>query len=204
METIRELERIIGGRWHGVSIFGLNAKCKEEFLSPHPDRFCEGLKLASVNTVLLDPHQFTCPGARYAFGCGIDLKDIMIRKLVDTKGYSPQFAEKLIGDTPHFQNKIQAIGINLSNKPEVLIAQLQPEQGMHLIRIYQAKLETVFQTEISSVISACGNVTVKAIQTQDMAISFACDDSRTFGGLSRDRLYAGLPYEQAKTLVTQP
>ena len=204
METIKALENIIGGRWHGISIVSSNAKCEEEFLYPHPDRFCEGLNLASVNKVLLDPCQFTCPGARYAFGCGIDLKETMIRKLVDTKGYSPQYAERMIDKTPHIKNKIKAIGINLRNKPDVLIARLQPTQVMSLIQIYQVKLETMFQTEISSVISACGNVTVKAIQTQNMAISFACDDSRTFGGLSRDRLYTGLPYEQAKALVAQP
>jgi uncharacterized protein (DUF169 family) len=204
MKTARALERIIGGRWHGVSILDAKAKYEEEFVHPHPDRFCEGLKLASVNSVLLSPDRFTCPGASYAFGYGAGREKAMIRRLSDTKGYSAQFAEKLIGDTPHFEKKIRAIGINLPNRPHVLIAQLQPEQVMRLIRIYQAKLETAFQTEISSVISACGNVTVKAVQTQDMAISFACDDSRTFGGLSRDRLYAGLPYEQAKAIVMQP
>ncbi len=202
MEMIRKLEKAIGGRWLGVSIYGVPVKCKEEYVCPRVERFCEALKLASVNKVLIDPRQFTCLGARYAFGCGTDLKETMIRKLVDTKGYSPECAGELIERTPHCQNGIQAIGINLSNKPEVFIAQLQPAQVMHLIRLYQGKLGKIFRTEISSVISACGNVVIKAIQLQDMAISFGCDDSRTFGDVARDRLYAGLPYAQARAIVS--
>ena len=72
---------------------------------------------------------------------------------------------------------------------------------MRLIKIYQERLEKAFRTEISSVISACGNVVVKAIQTQDMAISFGCDDSRKFGRVYRDRLYAGIPYKQAESML---
>lgn len=201
METARKLETLIGGRWHNVSIFGLNVKCKEDFLCPHLDRFCEAIEIACVHKVLLDPCQFTCPGARYAFGCGADLKKKMVQKLAEEKGYSSAYAAKLIEETPHCQVKPGAIGINIGNEPEVLIAQLQPEQAMRLVQAYQTKLKKPFQTEISSVISACGNVTVKALQIQDMAISFGCNDSRTFGSLSRDRLYVGLPNSLAEKLT---
>ena len=203
VKTARELERVVGGRWHGVSIFGFNEKHAGEFLEPHVDRYCEALKLAVANEILLDPDRFTCPGARYAFGCTSDLKDGMVRNLVDKKGYTPEYAEKLIDDTPHFQVKPWGIGLNLNVEPKVLIAQLQPEQAMRLIQVYHVKLKKPFQTEISSVISACGNVTVKAHITQEMAISFGCDDSRAFGGISRDRLYAGLPYEKERVLMAQ-
>ena len=201
METIRKLEKEIGGRWLGVSIYGVPVKCGDEYVCPSVDRFCEALKLAAVNRILLDPQQFTCLGARYAFGCGADQKESMVRKLVDERGYSSECAGALIDRTPHCQNGIQAIGINLSDRPDVLIAQLQPAHVMRLIRVYQEKLGKVFQTEISSVISACGNVVVKAIQQQDMAISFGCDDSRAYGDVARDRLFAGLPYKQARVMV---
>ncbi len=201
METMRTLEKMIGGRWHGVSILSSNAKYKEGFLSPHVDRFCEVIEMACVHKILLDPSQFTCPGARYAFGCGTDLKEKMIQKLVDQKGYSSAYAEKLIEETPHCHIKPGAIGINMRNEPSVLVARLQPEQVMRLIQVYQRKLEKSFQTEISSVISACGNVTVKAVQIQDMVISFGCDDSREFGSLSRHSLFAGLPYSLAEKLI---
>jgi uncharacterized protein (DUF169 family) len=201
METVKELDRITGGRWYGVSVFDRDVKGKKEFISPHVDRFCEVLGMASIYKVLLDPLQFTCPGARYAFGCGTDLKEEMVRKLAEEKNYSPGYANKLIDDTPHCQERPAAIGLNLSIEPDVLIAQLQPEQVMRLIQVYHKKLKKPFHPGISSVISACGNVTVKALQTQDMAISFGCNDSRAFGGLSRDRLYIGLPYSLVEKLI---
>ncbi len=202
METIKKLEVSIGGRWHSVSLFNSSYEGREEFQSPHMDRFCEAVNSATINKVLLDPGKFTCPGARYAFGCGDSLKKDMFKKFVEEKGFSADYAKTLIENMPHCVDQPEAIGINLSNQPDVLIAQLQPEQVMHLLQIYQLKLEKTYQGEISSVISACGNVTVKAIQTKDLAISFGCEDARTLGGLSRDRLFAGLPYGLAKSLVT--
>ena len=201
METIQKLEKVIGGRWLGVSIHNEPVKCKENYLCPQVDRFCEALKMASVNKVIVEPEQLTCLGARFAFGWGNDLKEIMIRKLVDTKGFTPACAGELIERTPHYQDGIQAISINVSKTPRMFVAQLQPIQVMQLIQIYQEKLENIIQTEISSVISACGNVVVKVIQKQDMAISFGCDDSRTFGNLARDMLYVGLPYSQARAMM---
>ncbi|MCK4539054.1 MAG: DUF169 domain-containing protein [Candidatus Krumholzibacteria bacterium] len=201
MEIIRKLESAIGGRWLGVSLYAVPVKRKTEHVCPQVNRFCETLKIASVSKVLIDPHQFTCPGARYAFGCGNDLKKSMIDKLVDKKGYNAAVAKQLIEKTPHCQDEIHAIGINTSENPGMYIAELQPMQAMRLVQIYQKMLEKIFQTEISSVLSACANVVVKAIQTQDMAISFGCDDSRASGSVSQDRLYAGLPSTQARTMM---
>jgi uncharacterized protein (DUF169 family) len=201
VETIQKLEKVIGGRWLGVSIHDEPLKHKEKYLCPQVDRFCEMFKIASVNKVVVEPEQFTCLGARYAFGWGNDLKETMIRKLVDTKDYTPACAGELIERTPHYQDGVQSISINVSKTPEMFVARLQPAQVMHLIQIYQKKLGKRVQTEMSSVISACGNVVVKVIQKQDIAISFGCDDSRSFGELTRDMLYAGLPYSQAKAMM---
>lgn len=202
VETIKKLEKVVGCRWLGVSIHDEPVKHKEKYLCPRVDRFCEALKIASVNKVIIEPEQLTCLGARFAFGWGNDdLKETMIRKLVDTRGFTPAYAGELIERTPHYQDGIRAVGINVSKTPGMFIAQLQPAQVMRLIQVYQEKLGKIVQTEIPSVISACGNVVVKVIQKQDMAISFGCNDSRTFGELARDRLYVGLPYSQARAIM---
>ncbi len=201
METIQKLEKVIGGRWLGVSIHDEPVKHKEKYACSQEDRFCEALKKASFNKVIVEPGQLTCPGARFAFGWGNDLKEAMTCKLADTRGITPEFAGELIERTPHYQDGIHEISINVSKTPGMFIAQLQPAQVMRLMQIYQEKLGSIFQTEISSVISACGNVVVKVLQKQDMAISFGCDDSRAFGELARDRLYAGLPYSQARAIT---
>jgi uncharacterized protein (DUF169 family) len=204
MEIAQELGKAIGGRWLGVSCYAVPVKCKEEYLCPKVDRFCEALNIALAARVLFFPRQLTCLGARYAFGCGNDAKEIMARRIAETKGYTPHYAAELIERTPHFQEEIQAVGINMSDRPNLFIAQLQPMQAMRLIGIYEKRLEKLFRIEISGVISACGNVAVKAFLTQDMAISFGCEDSRKFGGVSRDKLYAGIPFAQAKILMSQP
>ena len=203
MELIETLERAIGGRWYGVTFFGLNVKCKEEFLCPHVDRFCEAFNLASINKVLLDPCQFTCPGARYVFGCDEDLKEEILKKWVTEKGYSSAYATDIVEDTPHCKTRPGAIGINIGYEPNVLITKAQPEQVMRLIDIYQKQLKKSFRTEISSVMSACGNATVRALQTGDMAISFGCKGERKDGNLSRDRLFVALPYSLATDLLEE-
>lgn len=193
---------MVGCRWLGVSIHDEPVKDKEKYFCPRVDRFCEALKIASVKKVIIEPEQLTCSGARFAFGWGNDdLKETMIRKLVDARGVTPAYAGELIEGTPHCQDGIRAVSINVSKTPGMFIAQLQPAQVMRLIQVYQEKLGKKVHTEISSVISACGNVVVKVIQKQDMAISFGCNDSRTFGELARDRLYVGLPYSQAKAIM---
>jgi uncharacterized protein (DUF169 family) len=125
----------------------------------------------------------------------------MVRKLADARGCSDECAARLIDETPRCIDGIRAIGINLSDRPDVFIATLQPTQVMRVVQLYQAKLGRIYQTEISSVMSACGNTFVKALQLQNMAISFGCDDSRKFGDVGRDRLFVGLPLTQARAIV---
>jgi len=203
MEILKKIQNTIGGRWYGVSIVVSEEEYGEEIIYPQVDRFCEAIHMANTHKVLIDPANFTCPGARYAFGCGSDLKETMIKNLVDKKGYSNKCSKKLIDETNHFQEKPPAVGLNINDKPDVLIAQLQPGQTMRLIQMYQRRLEKLVKISLSSVIAVCGNVTVKALQTKDMAVSFGCEDSRNFGKLPPDRLYVGLPYSLAKKLLTK-
>jgi hypothetical protein len=115
MTTIKKLESVIGGYWSGVTVFGLNVKCREDFLCPQVGRFCEAVKLAAGNKVWLDPSQFTCLGARYAFGCMPDPRRKMIKKLADEKSYSLAYVSQLIEETPHCRTQPGAIGINIGN-----------------------------------------------------------------------------------------
>jgi len=44
-------------------------------------------------------------------------------------------------------------------------------------------------------------VAVKAYLTERISLSFGCEDSRLYGGISRDRLIVGIPYAQAYKLL---
>ena len=201
MEIIQKLQAKVGGRWHGVSFFNGEDEVPKDAEIRQTARFCEAVDLAVVHKFIVKPEQFTCPGASYAFGGMIDIKKTMIDKMVNQKGYSPAYAMRLLEQTPHLQKMPETLGFNCVEKPDILISQLQPEQVMRLVQMYHIKLKKPFRTEISSIISACGNVAVRAYEHQDMALSFGCDDSRAFGRLSRDRLYVGLAYPLAKDLT---
>lgn len=201
METVRKLERLVGGCWHGISFLDDMEDIQQEVEVCQVPRFCEAIKFPVQHKMIIKTIQFTCPGACYSFGGMVDLKETMIDKMVETKGYSPDHALRLFEDIPHFQKMPEMIGFNCKNKPDVVISQLQPKQAMDLLQQYHIKLGKTFHTEISSVVSACGNTAVRALKKQDLAISFGCDESRTLGNLSRDRLYVGLPYALAEKLI---
>lgn len=194
MENVRKLEIVIGGRWNGISFIENTEDIPKEVEFRQVARFCEALELSVVHKMIIKPSQFECPGARYAFGVMVDLKETMIEKVVKLKGYSPEYAVQLFENTPHFQKMPDMIGFNCMDEPDIVISQLQPEQVMRLLELYHIRLSRNYQTAISSIISACGNTAVRAYEKQDLAISFGCDDSRIFGGLSKDKLYVGLPY----------
>ena len=201
METIQKLQATIGGHWHGVSFFNGEGNFPKDVEFRQTARFCEAVDLAVVHKMIVKPEEFTCPGARYAFGGMIDIKKTMIDKMINQKGYSPDYAVRLLEQTPHLQKMPETLGFNCVDEPDILISRLQPEQVMSLVQLYHIKLRRPFRTEISSIISACGNVAVRAYEHQDMALSFGCDDSRAFGGMSRDRLYVGMAYLLAKELI---
>lgn len=195
------LEQLVGGRWHGISFVDDEKDMPDGVEVRQLPRFCEAVKLAVVHPMAIKPSEFTCPGARYAFGGMVDLKETMIDKMSESKGYSREEALRLFENTPHLPSMPEMIGFDCGEEPDILVAQLQPEQAMRLLRLYHVKLGGSFQTEISSVISACGNTVIRALEKQDMALSFGCEDSRAFGGLTRDRLYVGIPYSLAEKLV---
>jgi uncharacterized protein (DUF169 family) len=201
MDGIRKLEIEIGGRWHGISFLNNSNDLAREVEWLQVPRFCEAVKLAVVKKMVIKPGDFTCPGALYAFGGMVDLKETMIDRIAELKGCRPEHAVHLLDSTPHFQKAPDYIGFNCTDEPDIAISQLQPEQAMRLMQLYNARLGKNLQTEISSIISACGNTAVRTYQTQDMAMSFGCDDSRAFGTLTRDRLYVGLPYSLVEELL---
>ena len=203
MKTVRKLENEIGGRWHGISFFNDPENVPPNVQCRQVPRFCEAIKLAVVHKMVVKPGQFTCPGACYAFGGMVNLKETMIDKMVEQRGYSVDHAARLFEKTPHFQKMPEMIGFNCMDEPDIVISQLQPAQVMRLLQMYNVKLGRDFRTEISSIISACGNTAVRAYEKQDLAISFGCDDSRAFGGLSRDMLYVGLPYFLAEKFTRE-
>jgi uncharacterized protein (DUF169 family) len=58
-------------------------------------------------------------------------------------------------------------------------------------------------TEISGIMSVCGNVAVKSYIDQKISISFGCSDSREYGGIERGQLIIGLPHNIASGICSK-
>lgn len=200
MDVGRGLEAAIGGVWHGVSFFQDMPECPQGVYRAQGIRFCEAFVVARVHKVLIDPSAIACPGARFAFGCSGDFREEMIQKLTE-KGYSRDYIEKVMEQIPRLGEPPAAIGLNIKNEPQIMMAALQPDQAMRLGQLYEKRKMKGISAVFSSLMSICANVAVRALQTEDVALSFGCEDARSFGGISRDRLVAGVPYAMAESLV---
>ena len=200
MDTIRRLEEVVGGVWHGVSFFRTPPECPKGIFRGKGIRFCEATVVARVHKVLIDPSQISCPGARFAFGYSEAVREEITRKL-NEKGYPRDDLERIMEETPCLDKPPAAIGLDMGNPPDILMAALLPDQAMRLTQLYEKKQGRALSATLSSVLSICANIAVRALQTQDAALSFGCEDARAFGGIPRERLVAGMPYSVARSLL---
>ena len=200
METIKKFDDLIGGFWQGISFFETMPEFDDETFNTNGMRFCEALEKAKTKRIVLDLSRPTCLGADYAFGCrGINKAEIL-ENFVD-KGYAENYVVKMLRDTPSLKKTPVAIGINVKKPPDFLIAALQPHQLMRLTQIYEKKNNSALKVTLPSVMSICANVVVRGLETNDVVFSFGCDDARTLGNISRDKLIVGLSYSAAKKLI---
>jgi len=200
MDTLRKLEDVVGGVWHGVSFYDRMPECPEGTYKAKGVRFCEAVVVARVHKVLMDPRDLTCPGAMFAFGCGETGLEEMTQKLLE-KGYSKDYLERIMEETPRFEEPPAAIGLDMENTPDIVMAALLPDQAMRLTQIYERTQDRPLSPVLSSVMSICANIAVRALKTEKLALSFGCEDARAFGGIPRERLVAGMPYAMARSLV---
>jgi uncharacterized protein (DUF169 family) len=201
MKMKRRLERTFGGTWFPISFLPALPDSAESGGILEGIRFCEAIDKARVHPVLVKPEQSPCMGTKLAFGHGENLAESMIEKLVGEKSFSETYARELIRRTPALERPVMGVGLNLETRPDLYLAPLQPMHAMVLLQRYEAVMEKTADQNLSSVFSLCANVAVKAHQTRDIALSFGCEDARTFGRFSRDRMFVGLPRELAAKLV---
>jgi uncharacterized protein (DUF169 family) len=200
MDALRKLENVVGGVWHGVTFYDQTPECPQGTYKAKGVRFCEATVVARVHKVLMDPHEITCRGAKFAFGYGGEVREEMIRNLRE-KGYAGDDLERILEETPCLAKPPAAIGLDVDNPPDIAMAALVPDQAMRLTQLYEKKRKKPPSTTLSSVMSICANIAVRSLQEGDLVLSFGCEDARAFGGIPRERLVAGMPYALAQSLV---
>ena len=187
-----EFARRFGSQW-----------VKVKFFKERPDltkgkrmkrvRFCEAVKKAIVQPILLDRESITCEGAQYAFGWKGNAKKEFLNKCQIKNKNQMIILKSMFFKTPRFKNFYEYIGLNVEGEPDLIISFMLPKQVMDLIKIYNAYQGNSVDVSLCSMMSICGGIAVRTLLEGKICFSFGCDESRQFARLGNDRVAVGVP-----------
>jgi len=163
-------------------------------------RFCQAVRIARDQRVLLDKDSIICKGARYALGFEDEAKEAIVNVIKLKRGISKEIAEQLVENIPRIKDSpYKYIGLNVDD-PDILIFYITPKRFMEFIKIYQ-RTGNSLEVKLSSLTAMCGDVAVQTYLTKKICISFGCDDSREYGEVVDEELVAGIPKEEIEQLI---
>jgi uncharacterized protein (DUF169 family) len=168
-----------------------------------PIRFCEAVHKALKKNVSLSFNNVCCDGARRCFGWLKD-NDIKLAKRLSQKTNMDQdIAFDLIRSVPVLNKNIVSISLGANIHGDVYISYASPESAMKMVRDWQKMTGRNLCVDISGIMSVCGNVAVRSCLGQSISISFGCPDSREYGGIEKEQLAIGIPYNIAYSLCSR-
>jgi len=154
-------------------------------------RFCEATKEAIFHPVLLDQDSINCPGARYAFGWG---NKNMLLEYCHEKGHpTKEVLESMLPFIPYLKEPFKYIGLNTIGEPDLLISYILPECAMDLIKMHHYHFGKNLDVSLCGMMPICSGIAVKAYLEEKIAFSFACEDSRKYAQIDRNRMVVGIP-----------
>ena len=163
-------------------------------------KFCQAVRIARDQRVLLDKDSITCKGARYAFGFEEGAKEAIVNAIKLKRGVSKEIAEQLVKNIPRIKNvSYRYMGLNVDD-PDILIFYMNPKRFMEFLKIYQ-RTGNSLEVKLSSLTAMCGDVAVQTFISKKVCISFGCDDSREYGEVSDEEFIVGIPKEKIEQLL---
>jgi len=201
MKIVDDLQMRFGSRWTGVKFF-FDDSPKGRRYFPKGTRFCEAISQSWSSKILLGRGCINCMGANYVFGWekGIS-RDKVIENFHKRSSISLKDAGRIVKSLPTMDIAPIAIALNGGETPDLLVSYLQPEQFMRFLNVYQRVFGENLKVNLSGFAAVCGNVAVNTYLHKKVSLSFGCEDSRQYGGISRDRLIVGIPYAQSHKLL---
>jgi uncharacterized protein (DUF169 family) len=189
MEIIEFCENEVGGRWVGIRF----ESGKPDTKDTHPVHFCEAVADVNGHPRLLMPSSLCCAGSLRCFGWLAQPQEDFIRTLADKSGIPADTVFRIATATPVLRERPAGILVGIKENPDIVISYAQPEAAMHIVRQWQARTGENLAVDLSSVMSVCGNIAVRAYLTGKICVSFGCRDSREVAHIGRDRLVVGIP-----------
>jgi len=168
-----------------------------------PIRFCEAVNKAQKKDISLSFNNVCCDGARRCFGW-LKNKDINLAKSLSQKtGMDQDIAFELIRSVPVLNKNIVSISLGANIQGDIYISYTNPESAMKMVREWQKMTRRNLRVDVSGIMSVCGNVAVRSCLGQSISISFGCPDSREYGGIEKEQLIIGIPYNIAHSLCSR-
>ena len=199
MEAIKLFQEHFGIRGVGVKFYEGEID-KSDLQLLRDSKFCQAVRIARDQHVLLDKNSINCKGARYAFGFEEEAKEAVVNAIKLKRGVAKEIAEQLVENIPSIKNSpYKYIGLNVDD-PDILIFYMNPKRFMEFLKVYQ-RTGCSLDLKLSSLTAMCGDVAVQAFITKKICISFGCDDSREYGEVSDEELIMGIPKEQIEQLM---
>lgn len=168
---------------------------------PKNIRFCEAVKLAVTQPVILSKESLSCESAKYVFGWREKFDNQLLDSCQDKCKVSDKVLQSLLSGIPRFKRPFSHIGLNTDDEPDLVISCVAPQEMMKIIKVYNNHNGKNVEVSLNSMMGLCGNIAVKSFLEEKISISFGCLDSRKFAEIGRDRLAVGIPRKLFKVFV---
>ncbi len=172
-----------------------------------PIRFCQAVDyvLKTSRNILLKKEDISCPAARIALGFE-DNGDILVEcanKLVGAGKFKDEAsAIQVLSDIPTIRGEICSVLLSsMGVLPDTFVFHSNPSVIMRVVQAYQRAYSQPLRFYITGVMPVCGNCAVRSYLTNEICVSFGCDDSRKYGSIPDDDLVMGIPLKKALSIL---
>ncbi len=172
-----------------------------------PIRFCQAVNyvLKTPRNLLLKKDDISCPAARIVLGFE-DNEDILLEcaeKLVDAGRFKDEAsAIQVLLEVPTIRGNICSVLLSSTGiLPDTYILQSNPSVIMRVVQAYQRAYAQPIRFDVTGVMPVCGNCAVRPYVTNEICVSFGCDDSRQYGDIPDSNLVMGIPFRKALAIL---
>jgi uncharacterized protein (DUF169 family)/Pyruvate/2-oxoacid:ferredoxin oxidoreductase delta subunit len=212
IELTERFKNTLNLRWSPVAIKLMKPgeEIPEGVMEPSmPLRYCQSIIVARRgNCLYMPPRKHACPDGSGILGL-VEMSSklrsgelyLLFKKLPNI-----ECAKKMIASRPEFEPGTYSATLvapleKAPFEPDVVVFTLWPEQAMWLCcaQTYGTGNRQVFRT--SGYNSACADLTVQVIKSQEMNITFGCYGARASSEINDFELYVSVPYQQLPALA---
>jgi len=203
----RDFKELLNVTPVGVKFHFLEDVAKDSKRPKEPLRFCQavGRVLQTSGSIFLTKDDISCPAARVVLG--FEKNDRIIADCAEKLIEAGKFTNKIsalqaLMDVPRIRGITHSVQLSVSDvQPDVHIFYLRPVELMQLVQAYQRVFVQPFIMNVTSITPVCGNCCVRPYVTNEICVSFGCDDSREFSGVSDDKLVLGIPFLKSVSTI---